>query len=69
MPPFTGAPTSGFEQRAMTQILPRSTVSAAVERALSLAPDLEAAIHAAAQALGLDVEAVQECWGEQEQPA
>jgi predicted transposase YdaD len=37
-----------------------------VKRALSLAPDLDAAIASTAQALGLDVEAVQKCWGEQE---
>jgi hypothetical protein len=45
----------------MTQIIPRSRVRAAIERALSLSPDLDAAIASTAQALGLDVEAVQEC--------
>lgn len=43
----------------------------AVERAFLLEPQvgLAAAILATAQALGLDVEQVQECLGEQEQPA
>lgn len=44
----------------------KAHVRECVERALSLAPDLDSAIHAAAQALGLDFETVQECWGEQE---
>lgn len=43
-------------------ILPRESVRQAVARALLLDPgDMEAAIAAAAQALGLDVEVVREC--------
>jgi hypothetical protein len=41
-------------------IIDRTRVRAAVERALLLDPDLNAAIEAAAQALSLPIEAVQE---------
>lgn len=39
-------------------ILPRTTVRAAYERALALQPDHDAAVLAAAQALGVTVEIV-----------
>lgn len=54
----------------MSQIHTREAVRAAVERALNLDPDREAAIASAAQALCLEVEAVLECMGQQDaQPA
>jgi hypothetical protein len=52
-------------------IVERDKVRECVERAFLLEPQagLDAAIHATAQALALDVETVRECWEEQEQAA
>lgn len=51
-------------------IVERNKVRESVERAFLLEPQagLDAAIHATAQALALDVETVRECW-EAEEPA
>jgi len=53
----------------MSNIVSIERVRAAVERALQLQPDLEAAVHAVAQALGLTVEAVLQALECQEQAA
>lgn len=53
----------------MSQIHTREAVRAAVERALNLDPDREAAIASVAQAIGLSAEAVVECLEQQEAQA